>query len=365
MVRLESQLARTVLARNLKVRKGESVLIESWTHGLRYVGALVEETRRLGADPLVIYEDEGAWWNDLGAGRTRALGRMSRSERAALAAADVYVYLWGPEDRPRADALPQRIQGATTAFNDSWYRTGRKRGLRGCRLSVAFATDPLARQLGLDGARWRRQIATASLADAERMRENGTRLAKRLAKGRELRITSRDGTDVRLGLAGREPRVEVGLVDRAARRSPYGFLVNAPAGNVMVALDESTAEGTVVSNTPIVLPPGIAVRSGRWEFAEGRLVSYSYDRSGPKIEALYRAAGAGRDRPGLLSIGLNPKARKVPQYEEIESGVVLLGTGGNSFLGGVTRLPFQMYALLRGADVEIDSVPVVTGGRVA
>lgn len=363
MTRLESQLARTVLGRNLKVRKGESVVIESWTHGLPYVRAFVEETRRLGADSLVLYEDERAWWSGVDARHTKGLGRMSRSERAALEAADVYVYFWGPEDRPRADALPDKVREPAFEFNEGWYRTGAKRGLRGCRMSVAYATDPSAKVLGIDGARWRRQIATAGLADSGRMYATGQSIAKRLRAGREVRIRHRDGTDVTLGLAHYEPRVETGIVDRAAKARPYGFLANSPAGTVMVALDEATAEGTVVSNSPYVMP-GLSVGTGRWEFSGGKLVSYSFNDRAPAVEKRYNSAGEGKDRPALLSIGLNPKAQRIPQYEEIESGMVLLGVGGNAFLGGKTALPFQLFSLLRGSDLEIDGTPVVHGGRV-
>jgi len=363
MSRLETQLARTILGRNLKVRPGESVVIESWSHSLPYVGAFVEETRRLGAEPMVLYEDERAWWSGIESRKTKPLGRMSRSERAALAAANVYIYFWGPEDRPRADALPQRVAGPAMEFNEEWYRIGRKGKLRGCRMSVAYATDPLAKKLGIDGTRWRRQIATAGLADSSRMYSTGRELARRLRTGKDLRITHQNGTDVTLGLAGYTPRVETGLVDKEALVRPYGFLANSPAGSVIVGLDERTGDGTVVANTPYVMP-GQKVGTGRWELSGGRLVSFSFDDDGGEVEAGYRAAGAGKDRPALLSIGLNPKARGIPQYEEIETGTVLLGTGGNAFLGGKTALPYQLYSMLRGADLEVDGTRIVHGGRV-
>ena len=356
-------MARSVLARNLKVRKGESVLIESWTHGLPYVGAFVEESRRLGAEPMVLYEDERAWWSGVSARRTRPLGRMSRSERAALQAADVYVYFWGPEDRPRADALPDKVSGPAFAFNEEWYRVGRRNRLRGCRMSVAYATDPAAKALGLDGPRWRRRIATAGLADATRMSEVGERLVPRLRTGRELRLRHPNGTDLTLGLAGYVPRVEVGLVDRAAKARPYGFLANSPAGTVMVGLDESTAEGTIVSNTAYVMP-GLRVGTGRWEFANGRLASLLWEQDGADVGRRYRSAGEGKDRPAFLSIGLNPKASRIPQYEEIESGMVVFGVGGNAFLGGKNPVAFQLYSLLRGADVLVDGEPIVRAGHV-
>ncbi|MFI5413699.1 MAG: hypothetical protein ACHQ0I_03840, partial [Candidatus Lutacidiplasmatales archaeon] len=115
-------LARTTLGKNLKVRKGESVVIETWTHGLPYVGAFVEEARRLGAEPLVIYEDEGAWWSAVGQGRPKSASAISAAERAALQSADVFVYFWGPEDRPRVDALPDKVAGGAFATNPDWYK---------------------------------------------------------------------------------------------------------------------------------------------------------------------------------------------------------------------------------------------------
>src|SRR5271170_4819919 len=100
-----ARLARAVLAQNLKVKKGESVLVEAWTHGLPYVQPFVREARRLGARPTVMYEDEGAWWDAATSGNTKLLGRLSEAERGAIKNADVYVYFWGPEDRPRASQL--------------------------------------------------------------------------------------------------------------------------------------------------------------------------------------------------------------------------------------------------------------------
>jgi leucyl aminopeptidase (aminopeptidase T) len=195
------------------------------------------------------------------------------------------------------------------------------------------------------------------------MHFTGERLAARLSSTAELRIHHKNGTDLTLGLLGREPRVETGIVDKAAQARPYGFLANSPAGTVMVALDEKKADGVIVSNQPYI-QPGLRAGTGRWEFSGGKLVSYSFDEGGKEIQKKYDAAGDGKDRPAFLSIGLNPKGRGVPQYEEIESGMFLLGVGGNAFLGGKTQLPFQMFSMLRGADVDIDGTPLIRSGRV-
>jgi leucyl aminopeptidase (aminopeptidase T) len=362
--RAESALARSVLAKNLKVRKGESVVIEGWSHTLPYISALVEETRRLGADPLVIYEDERAWWAALAHGRPKTASRISKSERAAILAADVFVYLWGPEDRPRLEKLPPAAGRAAFASNDEWYQLGRKAGLRGCRLWVGYATDPVAKPLGLDGPRWRGQIQAAGLADAHQMYARGVRLAEALRSGSSLRVRHTNGTDLTLGLPGQRPRVEVGLLDNAARARPTGFVANSPAGTVVARVDERTADGTLVANQSYILS-GARYGAGRWEFSGGRLVSFQYDDdSGKAIEQSYRAAGEGKDRPGCITIGLNPKGRRVPLFEEIESGMFSLGIGGNAFVDGKTKIEFQLFSLTRGTDIEVDGVPIVRAGRV-
>ncbi|MGC2290097.1 MAG: hypothetical protein WA688_09635 [Thermoplasmata archaeon] len=91
-------LARTVLGKNLATHKRESVIIETWPHTLEYARAFVEETRRLGAVPTLLYEDEPAWWSAVEAKNFRPFAKLSKAEKAAVAKADVYVHFFGPED---------------------------------------------------------------------------------------------------------------------------------------------------------------------------------------------------------------------------------------------------------------------------
>src|SRR5580658_3971357 len=151
----EARLAHSVLADNLRVQKGEAVLIESWTHSLPYATAFVREARRLGARPTLLYEDDDAWWEAIRSGRPKSVGAFSRAEKAAVKAADVYIYFWGPEDRNKAEELPPKVQEKIEAYNEDWYRIAEKGGLRGCRMTVGMATEPAAKRLGLKGTVWR------------------------------------------------------------------------------------------------------------------------------------------------------------------------------------------------------------------
>ena len=359
----EAKLAHQVLAENLKVRPGESVVIESWTHTLPWTGAFVAETRRLGAHPVVTYEDESAWWETVRGGDTRVLSRMSAAEKALLASADVFVYFWGPEDRPRVDRLPDKVQSQVTAWNEDWYKIAGKAGVRGCRMTLGQATDPVARTFGLNGPSWRRRLLAAGLADGAAMRKRGYALARKLEIGSELRIQHPNGTDLTLHLGKVHTRVDSGITDAAAMARPYGMLANNPTGQVMAAIDDSRAEGTFVSNRPVYL--GSNRFDGiRWNFSDGQLTSRKGGEGADLFEKEFAGAPKGRDRLGYLSLGLNPAGRELPPCEDTEEGAALIGIGSNGAVGGKLRIPFQAYALIGDATISIDGRTIAKAGKV-
>ncbi len=356
-------LARRVLADNLRVKRGESVVVESWTHSLPMAAAFAREARRLGARPTVLYEDETAWWSAVDAKQTAVLGDLSDAERGLLRAADVFIYLWGPEDRPRMSRLPDAVQDRLTGWNEEWYRIARKSGVRGCRMSVAQASDAEAERFGLDGSEWRRRLVEAGLADARSMYGRGQAFVRKLERASELTVRHPNGTDVTLQLDGVHARVETGLVDATALKRPYGMLTNSPSGQVLVAVDRARPTGTVVSNRTVYLGPE---RYGEitWKFEEGRLVDHIIGEGRERFERQFAAAPKGRELLGYFSLGLNPAARDLPPAEDTEEGAVLFGIGRNTMAGGKIAVPFLGYALVGEATVELDGTPVARGGRL-
>lgn len=358
-----ARLAHRVLADNLNVQKGESVLIESWTHSLPYARAFVAEARRLGARPTVLYEDEQAWWDAVESGKPKAVGAFSKAEKAAVKAADVYVFFWGPEDRTRMAKLPDELQDKITAYNNDWYKTAHKAGLRGVRMQVGLATEPAAKEYGVDVTAWRNQMVEAGAVNANKIRTKGERLGKLLQKGSELRIRHSNGTDVRMELDGVNFRVRSGLLTKKEMRHPFGMMADNPAGQILVGLDRSRATGTIVSNRAVYLGPN-QYDGVRWTLQNGRLVKHTYEKGGEVFDAGFAKAGKGRDRLGLISIGLNPKGKALPPSEDTEEGAVLFGVGDNGIGGGTLNVGFQGYALLGGATIEVDGNVIAKGGVV-
>jgi len=359
------RLARAVLRTRLHVRAREDVAIETYPLALPWATGFVREARRLGAHPLLLYEDERSYWTAVEEGRAALVGSPGEHEWGALRGSDVYIYFWGPEDQARLRRVPDKESGKLFAFNSKWYDLARKAGVRGARMGIARVTEANARRFGVSPVSWREQVYRASLRDPASLRPAALRLARRLEQGGSVRIHHANGTDLTLGLAGRKPHVTIGEVTEEERKSRFGLMASVPDASVYVAVDEGTADGLFVANRPTPTAFDVPLEGGRFRFREGRLVRSGFHRGGAAFRAEYRAAGAGRDRPSFFEIGLDPSVGGAPLLEESELGAVTVGVGGNAGFGGKTKVPFLGYLTLAGATVTIDDRPVSRGGRLS
>ena len=358
-------LARTVLGKNLATGKGESVIIETWPHTLEYARAFVEETRRLGAVPTLLYEDEPAWWSAVEAKNFRPFEKLSKAEKAAVAKADVYVHFFGPEDQARLSSLPSALREKPFAWNEEWYDAAHKGGLRGARMSIGLVPPGLAPKFGMSAEELRTKLVKAGMVDAAKMARKGSKLQKIVERGSKLRVRHSNGTDLTLRLKGVHARADVGIVDTAARRRRYGILANNPTGLLMVALDDSQAAGRFVGNRAVYdLVTARRYAGTSWTFEAGRLAKRTLGDGRAAFEEAFANGGRGRDALSYFSIGLNPEGRAAAPAEDTEEGAVLISVGNNTFAGGSNKAKMRGFGLIAGANIAVDGTSVVRAGRV-
>ena len=349
-----SEFAAHVLRYNLQVKPGEHVTIEAWTHTLPWAAALAREVRRLKAFPLVIYEDEAGFWDSVDSKEEKILGAAPAHEWALLGKTDVYIHMWNAGDRLRMDALPRARVEKIFAFNPAWYAAGKKAGLRGSRLEVGRPFPNLAKVYGVDEEAWRNTVAAATMVDPKRLEATGKPIALALERGKRIRIHDDQGTDLTLGLAKRRARVDAGRHTKEDLKGLFSILNLLPPGAVRVALDEKVAEGRIVANRTSYNDIGMAT-GGMFEFRGGRLVDHHYDTGNEFFDKDYAKGGKGRDQPGYLAIGLNPRLHNTPQLEDREAGAITVTIGNNEFVpGGRNKAKFGAIVVNVGATVEID-----------
>jgi len=359
--------ARNVLRGYLRVRPGEQVTIESWTSTLAEANAFVLEALRLGARPLLLYQDEATYWAATTEVPAGALAQLGEHRRSALERTDVFVSFFGPSDRERLHALPDRVRFRLGEYQDALYAAAAKAGARAVQMAVGRVSPGSARMYGVDMDAWRSEFLAATLVDARLLRRRAKGVAERLRTGHEVEIRHENGTALKLRLRGRPPLCSDGSVASTPARGDWS-LVTLPAGVVIAPLDEAYAEGTFESNIETSVGGSFGVgeiRAGRWEFRGGRLRRYRYREGESLFAEGYAGGGEGRDRPGALSVGLNEFLERSPLLEDQGLGTLTLQIGRNDHLGGRTAVPWWAWLNLRGGDLRVDGEPVVRGGRLA
>ncbi|MFZ0892412.1 MAG: aminopeptidase [Thermoplasmata archaeon] len=345
-----TKLARSVLRNNLRVKPGETVVVEAWTHTLPWAVTFAREVRRMGAMPLVPYEDEDMYWDAVKDGGDKLLGKAAAHEWAALAKTDVYIHMWGPGDRVRLNSIPDDQADHLFAYNNSWYNAASKAGLRGARMEIGRPYPSLARAYGYDLSKWTDQLVRATMYSPDKLERAVAPVARALERGKRLHIYDDNGTDLTLGLAKRKAATYTG---RPNLKKPFQMLTTLPTGSLRVALDETVAEGTIVGNRTNYYDDAKAT-GGVFRFRRGKLTDAEYEHGGERFKKAYKTGGKGRDRPGIFSIGFNPELHNTPQVEDVELGAVMMSVGGNKFFRGKNTSPLFAWVTNVGATVEVD-----------
>jgi leucyl aminopeptidase (aminopeptidase T) len=356
-----AKLARSVLKNNLHLKSGERVIVEAWTHTLPWAVAIAREARQMGAQVLLPYEDEEAYWDVVRGGHERVLGKPAAHEWAALANTDVYIHMWGPGDRVRLNALPAAQLDRLFAFNNKWYATAAKRGVRGARLEIGRPYPALTKAYKADEGKWMTELVRGTMVSPDSLARVGVPVARALARGKRVRIHDSKGTDLTLGLLRRPVRLDIGRTTLAQRKRPFQSLVTLPSGAVSLSIDETVADGTIVANRTNYYDDAIAT-GGTFQFEGGKLTHAEFREGGDRFNREFEKGGKGRDRPGQLRIGLNPALDNTPQLEDRELGAVMVSLGTNQFYGGKNPARFFGWVINAGATVEVDGKPLQLAG---
>lgn len=352
--------ARAVLRRSLRIRPKETVIVESWNHGLDIAREFVYQLRAIGARPMSLFEDEDGYWRAVETLPASKLGQVSKAEWSALAAADAYIFIPGPADIARyRKNMPKA--GSATAYNDEWYRRAKKTGIRGARILLGYATPERAASYGFDLQGWRANLLAAGSADFAAIGRKGRRVGKVLSSSAEVTVTAPNGTDLAFRLRGRHARVYDGVVDEADVKEGE-FMENVPPGTVYVIPDEGTADGTIVFDRP-AYRSGLSIPDVRMEFRDGRAMWTAGANSEMILNSWNRAKG-GKDRLGFLSVGLNPLAAYGFLQDDLVAGSVGIDIGDNAEFGGRNRSDFSFGSQLSGATLRVGGKTLVDAGRL-
>jgi aminopeptidase len=203
-------------------------------------------------------------------------------------------------------------------------------------------------------------------ADYSQLQATGEQIRKALVAGKELRITSPGGTDLRVKIAGRPVVVSDGVIS-AEDRKQGGPAVSVwlPAGEVFLTPVPGTANGVVVADH--IFFQGDRIDGLRLEMKDGKMVGMTANSGLEPLKKYYELAGPGKDIFGVVDIGINPGI-KLPEGGAVNvwsrAGAVTVVVGGNGWAGGENRSDFSVSPEIKNATLEVDGTALVKDGKL-
>ena len=339
---LYDKVARRIISETLRMKKGETLTIESWNNGLPFARRLVVEARRIGAIPVVIFEDESAYIEGVRVTPKDVLGSMGKQEYGLLAGSDAYVFIPGPPIGAYSPRLSRQEVTDSTKYNRSWYEAAEKARLRGARLPFGYVGKDYAKLLRKRPEEVARHQLKASLADLSGIATSARALGEALKDGAQGTLLTAGGK-LEFTLRG-DLEIQDGVVDEddVAAGDNMAYL---PSGYVWKEVDSASANGTVALS-PAVTRLGL-LADARLEFVDGKLAGWKSSRSPKMLAELLEAVDPEKRVLSSVMVGLNPLMKYENGQDRMVSGAI--GLGGFGFTGTVRRgsLAVDRKALVR------------------
>jgi len=327
---LYEKVAEKILLETLRLKKGETLTIETWNNGLSFARRLLVEARRLGAIPVMILEDEWAYVEGVKIAPKDVLGSMGKHEHGLLAGSDAYVFIPGPPIGAYSPRLPRELVTESTRYNRSWYEAAEKARLRGARLPFGYVGKEYARLYRKKPEELVRHQLKAALVDLGSISARGRAMGEMLQDGVTATLLTSGGR-LEFALKG-DMEIEDGVVDEGDVEGGYN-MTYVPPGYVSKQVDPTSARGTVALS-PSVTRLGLLV-DAKLEFEGGKLVGWKSKSSSRMLRELVEALQLEKRTLSSITVGLNPLMKYENGQDRMVSGAI--GLGGFGFSGIVRR----------------------------
>jgi leucyl aminopeptidase (aminopeptidase T) len=320
---LYARVARKVLTESLSVKKGTNVTVEVWNNGLPFARHVIVEARKLGAVPLLLFEDERAYVDGVKKGDKTSVGVMGKHERSLLANTDVYVFVPGPTIGVYSKRLSAQQRGNSTRYNQDWYKAAKKARLRGVRFPYGYLGRDASNVLDVPSERLIAHHLRAALVDYAQIGRQARRLASKLNDGTGGTLST---PDAKLTFTFRgELEIDDGVVDKDDVAEGNNMTA-IPPGNVFKGVEPNSATGNVrVGSFRNVFGQ---VDGAVLTFEKGRLKVWRSEKSQGVLDSMYSNLKE-KDRTLYgFTVGLNPKIRFGYGINQSSTDGIVMSCGG-------------------------------------
>ena len=201
-----------------------------------------------------------------------------------------------------------------------------------------------------------KMLARVMSADMERLRVRGRAIAEKMSGASEAHITCANGSDLHIGLEGRQ-----GISDSGELAEPGAF-GNLPCGEGYIAPLEGTSWGALVIDGMLA---GVGEVSEPVELVvEGGHLTAAQGGQGMQLMGLLTAHGEEATNVAELGVGTNEKAMVSGNFLEDEKilGSCHIAFGASAGIGGTVQVPIHLDCIVMKPTVVLDGETIVREG---
>ena len=355
-------LAKKVVRDCYRIKRGDMVFVSTDGNILDLAMAVGIECFRAGARPEILVTSSEYASSSFKAASVETLSQTPGHILAACDALDVYMSLSAPSDPALLQDISSEKMKALVQANKPIQEKMTTHKIKSGGLMLA--TPGLARLFNLTYEELDRKIMKALDTDYKKMLQSGQRLARTLEESREVKVSSKSGTDLRFTVAERRWLIDDGVIsDEDVEKGDT--ILNLPTGEVFTAPVEESVNGVFVMDTPRFYK-GLRIAGLELRFKNGKIADFKAVEGEDVFGEILDANTGDKDRFAEFGIGINVDAElNAPLIlEEKVMGTIHVAIGDNKSFGGENDSTLHLDLISVGPTVRVDGKPILIDGQL-
>jgi aminopeptidase len=360
-------LAQKLVNQCTGVKEGEVVLISGGVKDIELLEDIAVNVSKVGAYPMIIVGSDRLTRKMFTEVPEKYDSQFPLLNMKLLDFTNVVIGVsYGEDPALLADISPDRMAIISQA-NAPVNELAIKRNIRQVSLGNGlYPTEALAKQFGIKKDELSEIFWKGVNTDYSKLEARGEALKELLKAGKEVQITNKNGTDLKVRIENRPVFASDGITSAEDMTAGLAAMqVYLPAGEVFVTPVTGTAEGVVVVDRDFY--QGKLVEGITLTFKAGKLTSMTAKSGLEPLKAMYDAAGPGKEEFSFIDIGMNPDVKIKPGsmlLTWIPSGMLTIGIGNNIWAGGENKNPYGYNFFMPWSTLTVDGKILIENGEL-
>lgn len=196
-------------------------------------------------------------------------------------------------------------------------------------------------------------------ADSQKIINITNRVRDALEGGKEIRVITKKGTDVKMNIDGRKIIPSTGVLRNKGESG------NLPSGEVYLAPQEGTTNGKIIFDGSMA-GVGLLKNPIKVLIENGYIMKITGKSEAKKFKKLLDSVGKEARAVAEFGIGTNYKAKIIGQVLEDEKvlGTIHIAFGNNVSMGGSINVPIHLDGIVKKPTVLIDDLVIMDEGKL-